>query len=317
MRTLVTTDSVPPAERFDLWAAETAKIFYDLDTRPGSAATFHGEAAGETLGALQLNALTAGPVRVCRSEVHARRRHEDYYKVILQTEGEARVEQDGHRGHLRPGELVLCDTTRPYSLCYDTDFRTVLLLLPRALLPFRPDILRGLTAHSMPADAGIGAVTGSFLRSLRDQSGTCSEPTLGRLADSAVSLITTLLAERLDRTPPTTPHQAMLLRVRDHIERRLRDPGLSPDSIAAAHHISRRYLFKLFAAEELTVAGWIRMRRLERCARDLADVSARDQPVAMIAARWGLIDGRHFSRLFKAAYGETPSEYRRRAGYRA
>jgi AraC-like DNA-binding protein len=32
--------------------------------------------------------------------------------------------------------------------------------------------------------------------------------------------------------------------------------------------------------------------------------------VGAIAARWGLIDAAHFSRLFRAAYGLPPGEYR-------
>jgi AraC-like DNA-binding protein len=55
----------------------------------------------------------------------------------------------------------------------------------------------------------------------------------------------------------------------------------------------------------------IRRRRLERCARDLADPALAERPVAVIAACWGLPDSRHFARLFKAAYGRTPRDYRR------
>jgi AraC-like DNA-binding protein len=32
--------------------------------------------------------------------------------------------------------------------------------------------------------------------------------------------------------------------------------------------------------------------------------------VSAIAARWGLIDAAHFGRLFRAAYGLPPAEYR-------
>ncbi len=41
-------------------------------------------------------------------------------------------------------------------------------------------------------------------------------------------------------------------------------PQLSPAAVAAAHHISLRSLHQLFHDEGLTVAGWIRQRRLER-----------------------------------------------------
>jgi AraC-like DNA-binding protein len=59
------------------------------------------------------------------------------------------------------------------------------------------------------------------------------------------------------------------------------------------------------------VAGWIRRRRLERCRRDLLDPALRAQPVGVIAARWGLTEPAHFSRLFRAAYGVPPVAYRR------
>jgi hypothetical protein len=142
-----------------------------------------------------------------------------------------------------------------------------------------------VTGQRIDAGDGIGAIVAAFLRSLIDQSAKCVGPATARLVDGAVSLITALVSERLDRTAPTAPHQAMALRVRDYIERRLFDPGLSPDVIAEAHGISPRYLFKLFAEEETSVAGWIRTQRLERCARDLADPEYRRQ--APRAARRG------------------------------
>lgn len=50
--------------------------------------------------------------------------------------------------------------------------------------------------------------------------------------------------------------------------------------------------------------------RLERCREDLLDPVLSDRPVAAIAMRWGFTDAAHFSRVFKAAYGVTPSELR-------
>ena len=61
----------------------------------------------------------------------------------------------------------------------------------------------------------------------------------------------------------------------------------------------------------MTVAGWIRSRRLERCRRDLADPSLAARPVAAIAARWGFSSAADFSRAFRTAHGVPPAEYRR------
>jgi AraC-like DNA-binding protein len=71
--------------------------------------------------------------------------------------------------------------------------------------------------------------------------------------------------------------------------------------VAAAHHISLRYQYKLFALEDLTVARLIQQRRLERCRHDLTDAAQATRPVGAIAARWGLTNAGHFSKLFRAA----------------
>ena len=100
------------------------------------------------------------------------------------------------------------------------------------------------------------------------------------------------------------------------IELRLHDPGLRPATVAAAHYISTRYLHRLFEPEGVTVSEWIRMRRLEHCRRDLEDPALAHETVLAIASRWGLRNPGHFSRLFHAAYGMSPSAVRGRASAR-
>jgi AraC-like DNA-binding protein len=119
-----------------------------------------------------------------------------------------------------------------------------------------------------------------------------------------------LIARQL---PAETRRPALLRLTHAFIEQRLGDPELAPTTIAAAQFISVRYLHRLFEDEETTVADWIRRRRLERCARGLADPALSAEPVGEIGARWGLTSPAHFSRLFRAAYGASPADYRRRA----
>jgi AraC-like DNA-binding protein len=313
MGSFVTTETVARAERFDHWAHEMSRVFGGLDSRPAAHAPFHGKATSDALGRLRLASIDAGPLTVRRSGRLTAQHEEDHYKVALQVAGTCVIEQDGVSEALAPGDIAICDTSRPYTFAYGTDFRTVLMLLPRPMLPVRPEKMRTITARRLTADGGVGAVVGPFMRSLSAQSRACSDAAAVSLMDGAVSLVTALVSEKLATATPTAPQEAMMLRIRTYIENRLSNPELTPDSIAEAHGISRRYLFKLFAAENLTVAGWIRTRRLEHCARDLASPASTEQPISMIAARWGLLDCRHFSRVFKTVYGETPRDYRRRA----
>src|SRR5437867_3860335 len=63
----------------------------------------------------------------------------------------------------------------------------------------------------------------------------------------------------------------------------------------------------------LTVVGWIRARRMERCPRSLSGPALEPRPVAAIAARWGLSSAADFSRGFRTAHGMPPADYSRAA----
>jgi AraC-like DNA-binding protein len=61
------------------------------------------------------------------------------------------------------------------------------------------------------------------------------------------------------------------------------------------------------------VAGVIREKRLEHTRRELAELACAEETVFAIASRWGFVSPSHFSRVFRAAYGQSPSEYREAA----
>ncbi|MFI1332506.1 helix-turn-helix domain-containing protein [Streptomyces sp. NPDC020845] len=90
----------------------------------------------------------------------------------------------------------------------------------------------------------------------------------------------------------------------------LADPGLTPATVAAAHHISARHLHRPFQAQEVTMARWTRRHRLEMCHRDLTDPFHNHCSVQAVAARWGLTDKAQCSRAFRTAYGMPPGDLR-------
>ncbi|GAA2407886.1 hypothetical protein GCM10010420_40000 [Streptomyces glaucosporus] len=47
--------------------------------------------------------------------------------------------------------------------------------------------------------------------------------------------------------------------------------------------------------------------------QDLSDPASAARPVYQVAAHWGMTDPAHASKVFRAAFGFTPSEHRRRA----
>jgi AraC-like DNA-binding protein len=111
-----------------------------------------------------------------------------------------------------------------------------------------------------------------------------------------------------------SPSRSVLLAgVKAYIGEHLGSPALGPEEIARANHISTRYLHRLFEGEGLSVSEWIRDQRVERCRRDLRDPLLQHESILSIATRWGLPSPAHFSRVFRAAYGQSPREERRAA----
>lgn len=105
----------------------------------------------------------------------------------------------------------------------------------------------------------------------------------------------------------------VFLDARQLIESRLSDPELGQELIASTLNVSARTLYRAFRAHKVTVNEWIRNRRLENCRAELEDPGLSYMPVSLVAARWGLIDAAHFSRMFKSQFGVSPKEYRQRA----
>jgi AraC-like DNA-binding protein len=94
----------------------------------------------------------------------------------------------------------------------------------------------------------------------------------------------------------TGPVDALFAQVTAYIDMHIADPALSPRILAAAHFVSPRLLHRTFAERGHTIAGWIRTRRLDAVARDLAD-PALDPLHPAIAESRGFSDAPHFNRL--------------------
>jgi AraC-like DNA-binding protein len=274
---------------------------------------FRGMIRGAGIDEVHLSDVRATDHVVERTPELIARGDRPYFKVSLMLAGRGLLIQDGREAVLSPGDLAVYDTSRPYSLVFDDDFRTMVVMFPRHLITLPPDVVGQLTAVRISGSEGLGAVVTPYLTQLAANLDQLSGSTGTRLAHSALDLVATVFTRELGLDGATAdPHRALMQRIREYIDRNLASTDLGPASIAAAHYISTRHLHGLFQEQGTTVSTWIRTRRLEQCRRDLIDPVLADRPVAAIAARWGFVDAAHFSRAFKSAFGVSPSGFRTR-----
>jgi AraC-like DNA-binding protein len=312
MSTLLAADDVPAASRRDYWHHALDDTIGPLELRTEGLDARDRIRAG-AVGALHVVDLTTGSAGVAGLTARSLRGSDtDLCKIDALVRGRGVVEQDGRQARVEPGDLVFVDLSRPVQWAM-SPMRIVAVVFPRGLLPLRRDDTATLTGTRIAGDRGVAALVSSLARELADRLDDEAAAGGMRLGTAVLDLVSAGLASRLDRADaiaPDTRRRALLNRVHAFIEERLGDPELSPGMIAAAHHVSVRYLYRLFEDQGTSVAACIRQRRLERCRHDLLDPALRQLQVRAIGARWGMPDATHFSRAFRRAYGVPPGEYR-------
>jgi AraC-like DNA-binding protein len=315
MTDLVSVDGLPPRHRVAAWQELVSRTFVPVEITTDVRAVFRGRIESTELGPLRLSEMTSDVQRVRRTPRVISPSDPQCFLITIALRERAVVQQDGREAALTPGDITICDTTRPYEFASHAAFRLLVIMCPRRLIRLASQDVQQLTATIFSGQRGVGALVSPFLCALLPRLADCDECSVIHLADNVIDLLRTMFEQHLrDAEFVADTRQRLLVQLLRFVEDNLHDPGLGPADIAASQHISARYVHKLFEAEGTTACGWIRARRLEHCRRDLADPRLSTRSVSAVGARWGLPDPSRFSRLFREAYQVSPREYRLRHG---
>ncbi|WP_113699032.1 helix-turn-helix domain-containing protein [Nonomuraea lactucae] len=313
MSLLLDTASVSVSDKVTYWNDAVARALVPMRVTPRDAGSFSGTISTDRCGYLQVSTIEAEPETVRRTPELITRTTPELIAVGVQAAGRATLTQDARTAEMTPGDLVLYDTTRPYILDHPERARIHILQLPRRILAVPDQDLRQLVATAIRPHDGLAAMVSPFLCRLATSAGGYPAKVGERLGGHVRDLLATLIT---DRTAPPADDgidraaDAFVRRIRLYVNQHLADPGLSPERIAAAHRISVRYLYKLWAGEDTTLSRWIQQRRLEECGRELSHRGGVTQTISAVAQRWGFVNAAHFSGAFRAVYGMSPSDWR-------
>ncbi|WP_433083789.1 helix-turn-helix domain-containing protein [Dactylosporangium sp. CA-052675] len=285
-----------PGEQFAAWRELICAAFLALTPESDLRGAFAGDVEQWRLGGLALARIASQRQTVRRTEDDIARSPVHGYYANLQVRGTSLMAQGGRSTLLRPGELGLVDTGRPFRFEFGSDFEQLSFFVPRPLLEGPVP-----TAAAVPTRAGVGAAVRLALESV---------PAVRRPERLAVHAAG-MLAIALDPTVPAPvrsprTHAAALADIEEHLS----DDDLSPATTARRLGVSVRYVHGLFSAQPESYAATVRRLRLEKASRDLRDPSRAHLRVIDIATEAGFVNVASFHRAFRKAFGRTPHQVR-------
>jgi AraC-like DNA-binding protein len=300
----VSTVGIDESERLAFWEQYNAEALVGLTCRTYEAEGLIARQVNLGLGAVRVADISGNAHVIERSPALVRSRPKDATFVSLLLEGEGFFYHSGGCLTVGPGDVVVYPTDRPYLFGFSRAMRQLLIDVPDGMLEERFGTLASTGPQLIPAGATARALRVLLM-------GTLAHPGAApeSVDDHVLDLVGTM---GVTGTSPVSA--ARVLAAKTYVSDHLQDPALCADAVSRALGVTPRHLNRAFAAEGTTVTQVIQSRRLERARRDLARPGTADR-VGDVASRWGFASHAHFTRLFRAAYGCTPTQYR--AGHAA
>ncbi len=307
------TEQIMPNQRSAHWNRVIAETYFPLQLTFRDAATFSGTLERRQMGSVSLSRLATEPLQYERRPTHISHTREEEYLITVPRRSPVEFKQMGREVRCDPGSFIVERGDEPYRFSYDTSNELSVLKISKRSLAEKVRDPDRFCARTIDARGGLSALFAAMMHQMH------SLPlSAGRAAEVLGRQMVEVLALSLDEAAGddhqvrTSVRSGHLRRAEQVIRRHLSDPALSPEFVAEACGISKRYLHELFSDTNQTVSQFIRDERL-LAAKDLI-ASSPSLSMAEISYRFGFCDQAQFSRLFKAKFDQAPSEWRKCPG---
>jgi AraC-like DNA-binding protein len=311
---LFTTSHLRPRDQFEAWH-ESISVIFDVappaEHRPDSG--FAATVRGWHLGGLLISEVDFDSQRFVRDRHKTVADGLDHYLVQLYATGGLVGEAADQGRVLNGGDVQILDLTQS-NVTQAAPSGTVAIVVPRETLDQAlpaPGNLHGLILRG---HSGMGGLLGDYMRSLvaRAEGMTMAEaPLVAQATTDMIAACFQSSAETAERAR-TVIDQTMRQRIQRHIAAHLDSPALQAEALCSQFRISRSQLYRLF--ESLGgVAHYIQEQRVTRACAELCNPAHDHRRIYEIAFALGFSSEAHFSRVFRATFGLSPSDVRGRA----
>ena len=303
-------DDVNPGDGFERWHQVTCRNYSLTECRPVPDSAFDASVVVRPFGGLAISRIGStvrGGARLCvtRGSDEIRRDQRDDYFLWLAREGAILFEQKERSVVLRPGDLMLHDQARPFTLAFSETAAATMIIVPRSLMEARVPHAAELVARRIDGHAPWSRLAASLAGECADPGTAAAACTSPRLWLAALDIWAGVLAAGfVDNAAAGDRSGRRLQQVKTFLLRHLDDAELDTESVARRMNMSGRTLMRLFAAEGATPMRWLWNERLRACRFALEQ--GRFDRVTDAAFAFGFRNLSHFSRSFKALHGCTP-----------
>jgi AraC-like DNA-binding protein len=303
---------IPEADRLEVTRATVAQSYaavemeFAADLGPMAAHFVLTE-----LGDLALCSSVSTAVKLHRTAALARDGSTPSIFLALQMTGSSVVVQREREVVLRPGELVVYDSTMPFVISDAAGMRQHKFRIPLDRMALPADVIRQICAVTLCPGHPIAELAAAYFYRFASRPASFERAGGEVVSEPSIELLRAVITTHLDAVElgKESLHVTLFARIMEYVRTHLRDPDLGANQIAAEHHISVRQLYKILAAEGVSLGDWIRTHRLAECHKEIGTPGSLT-PLAVVARRWGFTDASSFARIFRAAYGTSPREWR-------
>lgn len=227
-----------------------------------------------------------------------------YLKVVL--DGLIVVDQLGEAQRHKAGSVFLLDPARRFIETTPDSVEMIVLRAPKSQLQMRGWLpaLKGVSPLDVdaPDTRGIRDLVAGIAAQRRSVS-----PLMQRLLGNQLfDLIEIALSSSVG---PSSSRGADLIvhRAKQFIKTHLGSDELNAVMVADAVNVSAKHLQRLFSEKGVSLMRYVWQCRLEHAETLLRSASSRPISVQEIAWQCGFASAAHFSRAYKARYGQPPS----------
>ncbi len=311
------TDEVKPQDRFDHWREVRAKGLFGVtaELEPEQRDGFSGELSLRRIGGAGLVELRASPYRVERSRVDIAGAPGGSICIYQQLGGGSWF--GGMRGDdfaIPGGGFATSHTDQPYRTTPlgANGFNLRILKIPAASIPAPDRRVDGLSPKTFDHGTLTPLLQSCFgdLHAMADGSDTTDAAPLVR-ALAQLALIERGVVKTSSRRGQYALRIGRLSLARRLIAHHLHNPELSPAMVAGLLGVSVRHMHMLFEMAERSFSQTVIEARMEQSRRLLVETPER--LIAEVALACGFESLATFYRVFNAAHGMAPGDFRDRA----